>query len=80
MNVDQPFPVLTIGELELGVLSATDAESRARRGDTLALAKALEPVPISEADHGSLGSARGGLPRRRHRADCQAHRLPYRAR
>ena len=41
--------VITIGELELGVLSAVDAASRARRGDTLALARTAEPVPISEA-------------------------------
>jgi predicted nucleic acid-binding protein len=41
--------VVTIGELELGVLSAVDAASRARRGDTLALARTAEPVPISES-------------------------------
>jgi len=41
--------VITIGELELGVLSAVDASSRARRGDTLALAKTAEPVAISES-------------------------------
>ena len=40
--------VITIGELELGVLSAADAAARARRGDTLALAKTVEPIPISE--------------------------------
>ena len=44
--------VVTIGELELGVLSATDDDSRARRGDTLALAKTSEPVPISESAMG----------------------------
>jgi predicted nucleic acid-binding protein len=41
--------VLTIGELELGVLSAVDTASRARRGDTLALARTAEPVPIGES-------------------------------
>jgi len=41
--------VVTIGELELGVLSAPDAAARARRGDTLALAKAAEPVAVGEA-------------------------------
>lgn len=41
--------VITIGELQLGVLHAADAPSRARRGDTLALAKTADPVPISEA-------------------------------
>ncbi len=41
--------VVTIGELELGVLSASDAAARARRGDTLSLARTLEPVPVSES-------------------------------
>jgi len=45
--------VVTIGELELGVLSAADAASRARRGDTLALARTAEPVPISETIMGA---------------------------
>lgn len=41
--------VITIGELELGVLAAADAESRARRADTLALARTAQPVAISES-------------------------------
>jgi predicted nucleic acid-binding protein len=41
--------VVTIGELELGVLSATDDATRARRADTLALARSADPIPISEA-------------------------------
>ncbi len=45
--------VVTIGELELGVMSAVDAASRARRGDTLALARTAEPVPISESTMGA---------------------------
>ena len=45
--------VVTIGELQLGVLSAVDAVSRARRGDTLALAKTVEPIPISESIMGA---------------------------
>ena len=45
--------VITIGELELGVLTAVDADSRARRGDTLALARTAEPVPISESIMGA---------------------------
>lgn len=40
--------VVTIGEIELGVLSATDDASRARRVGTLALARTVDPVPISE--------------------------------
>lgn len=41
--------VITIGELQLGVLSAGDAVSRARRGDTLALARTADPVPVTES-------------------------------
>jgi hypothetical protein len=41
--------VVSIGELQLGVLAARDATSRARRADTLALARAADPIPISEA-------------------------------
>jgi predicted nucleic acid-binding protein len=41
--------VVTIGELQLGVLNAGNAESRARRADTLALARTADPIPISEA-------------------------------
>ncbi len=41
--------VLTIGELQLGVLAATDAAARVRRADTLDLARRAEPIPISEA-------------------------------
>jgi predicted nucleic acid-binding protein len=40
--------VVTIGELQLGVLSAADATSRARRADTLALARTADPIPVSE--------------------------------
>jgi predicted nucleic acid-binding protein len=45
--------VVTVGELELGVLSAVDATSRARRGDTLTLARGVEPVPITETVMGA---------------------------
>lgn len=45
--------VVTIGELELGVLSAHDGASRARRGDTLALAKTADPILISESVMGA---------------------------
>jgi len=41
--------VITIGELQLGVLNAADDEIRARRADTLALARAADPVPVGEA-------------------------------
>jgi hypothetical protein len=41
--------VVTIGELQLGVLAARDASARARRADTLALARAADPIPVSEA-------------------------------
>jgi predicted nucleic acid-binding protein len=41
--------VVTIGELQLGVLAATEPERRSRRADTLALARTADPIPISEA-------------------------------
>lgn len=41
--------VITIGELQLGVLNAGDSATRARRADTLALARAADPIPVSEA-------------------------------
>jgi predicted nucleic acid-binding protein len=40
--------VVTIGELELGVHAATDPDVRARRADTLALARAADPLPVTE--------------------------------
>jgi predicted nucleic acid-binding protein len=40
--------IVSIGELQLGVLAAGDDMSRARRADTLALARAADPIPISE--------------------------------
>ena len=41
--------VVTIGELQLGVLAATTAQQRVRRADTLSLARAADPIPIGEA-------------------------------
>jgi len=41
--------VVTIGELELGVLAAVDEDVLARRADTLALARQSDPIPVSEA-------------------------------
>jgi predicted nucleic acid-binding protein len=41
--------VVTIGELQLGVLNASDPDIGARRGDTLALARTADPIPISES-------------------------------
>jgi hypothetical protein len=40
--------VVTIGELQLGVLNAADGTSRARRADTLALARTADPIPVNE--------------------------------
>jgi predicted nucleic acid-binding protein len=40
--------VVSIGELQLGVLAAADDQSRARRADTLALARTADPIPVSE--------------------------------
>jgi predicted nucleic acid-binding protein len=41
--------VVTIGELELGVLAATDADTRAMRAETLALARSADPIAVTEA-------------------------------
>lgn len=41
--------VVTIGELQLAVLAADDPVTRARRADTLALARSADPIPVSEA-------------------------------
>lgn len=41
--------VVTIGELQLGVLAADDPDVRARRADTLALARAADPLAITES-------------------------------
>jgi predicted nucleic acid-binding protein len=41
--------VVTMGELQLGVLVAGDDATRTRRADTLALARAADPIAISEA-------------------------------
>lgn len=41
--------MITLGELELGVLNAPDASTRAQRGDTLALDRAADPFPVSES-------------------------------
>ncbi len=38
--------VVTVGELRLGVLAATDATARARRLETLTRVEALDPLPI----------------------------------
>jgi len=40
--------VVTIGELQLGVLATDDSDLRARRADTLALARSADPLPIGE--------------------------------
>ena len=41
--------VVTLGELQLGVLAASGDQVRAQRADTLALARSADPIPISEA-------------------------------
>lgn len=58
--------VVTIGELEFGVLAAEDDAVRARRADTLALARAADPIPIGEAVMGAWA---------RLLADCRAARI-----
>ena len=41
--------VITLGELELGVLAAATDAVTVRRADTLALARRSDPIPVSEA-------------------------------
>lgn len=41
--------VVTIGELQLGVLNAADDDTRAARAATLDLAREADPFPVSEA-------------------------------
>ena len=41
--------VVTIGELQLGVLVASEPGARARRAGTLSLARAADPIPIGES-------------------------------
>ncbi len=45
---------MTLAELELGVLAAEDPDVRALRADTLALARAADPLPVSEAVAGTF--------------------------
>lgn len=45
--------VVTIGELQYGVLAAADDGVRARRAETLAAARAADPIPINEAIMGT---------------------------
>ncbi len=40
---------ITVGELQLGVLAATDTAARVRRAETLDLARDADPIAISEA-------------------------------
>jgi predicted nucleic acid-binding protein len=41
--------VVTVGELRLGLLNADDRTTRARRAETLELARRSDPLPVSEA-------------------------------
>lgn len=45
--------VVTVGEPGLGALNADDPATRARRGDTLALARTAEPMPVTESAMGA---------------------------
>jgi predicted nucleic acid-binding protein len=46
---DVAVSVITVGELQAGVLAATDVETRARRLTTLNWALELRPIPIDAA-------------------------------
>lgn len=45
--------VVTIGELQLGVLAAVDPERRAQRARTLDLARSIDPIPVTESVMGA---------------------------
>jgi predicted nucleic acid-binding protein len=47
--VEVAISVVTIGELELGVLRAESPEIRRQRRTTLELARSFDPLPITEA-------------------------------
>lgn len=72
-DVEAAISVVSLTELHLGVLVATDADERARRTDRLAVVEAtFDPLPVTTEvarAWGRLASAvrlRGGQPRRRH--------------
>lgn len=48
LPMDSRVSVVTIGELQLGVLSSNDQGTRSWRADTSNLARRLTPVPINE--------------------------------
>jgi len=50
--------VVTLGELESGVLSARDGDVRARRADTLAFARSVDPLPVTESVMGCFARLR----------------------
>ena len=79
--------VITIGELELGVLAATDAEQRERRAGTLELARAADPIAVTESVMGAFarldprlpaGRRAAEDPRRAHRGDGHRTRVARR--
>jgi predicted nucleic acid-binding protein len=52
---------ITIAELRLGVLAASDAPTRARRLEALMAAAALDPLPVDELVAGAWASLRIAL-------------------
>jgi predicted nucleic acid-binding protein len=77
--------VITIGELEAGVLIAGDLTSRARRLATLGAARALLPLPVDESVASAWAKLRAELRQRGQRlplndswiaATAIAHSIP----
>lgn len=62
-------PIPTLAELEVGVLQASDVETRQRRLTTFKFASSFVPVPIDE----SVGRAWAGLVAR---LNAAGHRVP----
>lgn len=57
--------VITIGELRLGVLAATDGPTRAQRLEALYEAEALDPLPVEAKVAHAWAALCLGPPRRR---------------
>lgn len=62
MPEESSVSAVTIGELRLGVLQATDDDARSARLSTLAAAQRLEPLPVDERVAAAWALLRRRLP------------------
>lgn len=81
----QAFSVITVGELEAGVLAAADTATRALRLATLRRVTAMSPIPITQPVASEWANLRAHLVRSSRRvgvndlwiaATALAHRIP----